>query len=194
MIDIVLETPRLILRTWRQEDRIPFSRMNADPDIMRYFLKPLDAVESDAFVDRIEKGIRERGYGLWAVEVKDLSRFIGFIGFNYTDFPSDFTPCIEIGWRLDKTAWGQGYATEGARGCLDLGFKSLGFGEVYSFTSVLNTRSEKVMIKIGMSKIKEFEHPKIEESNPLRDHVLYRILNPDRSIGNPPRAKARSRS
>jgi ribosomal-protein-alanine N-acetyltransferase len=175
-MSIVLETPRLILRTWRQEDRLPFARMNADPEVMKYFLKPLDAVESDAFVDRIEKSIRERGYGLWAVEVKESGRFIGFIGFNYTDFPSDFTPCIEIGWRLDRPAWGQGYATEGALGCLDFGFNSLGFSEVYSFTSVLNTRSEKVMKKIGMVKIKDFKHPKIEGSNPLCDHVLYRAM------------------
>ena len=171
----ILETERLILRTWRPEDREPFARMNADPDVMEYFLKRLTSAESDAFVDRIERGLSERGYGLWAAELKESGRFMGFIGFNYTDFPADFTPCIEIGWRLAAEFWGKGYATEGAAACLDLGFGKLGFTEVYSFTSKSNARSESVMKKIGMRKVREFKHPKIEEAHPLCGHVLYRI-------------------
>lgn len=177
---MIFATDRLIFRTWRPEDRASFARMNADPAVMEYLPKVLSPEESDAFVDRIEKGLRERNYGLWAVELKDDCRFMGFIGFNYTDFPSDFTPCIEIGWRLAKEFWGKGYATEGARSCLDFGFSTLGFTEVYSFTSKSNARSESVMMKIGMRKVRDFKHPKLEESNPLCDHVLYRIAAGDR--------------
>jgi RimJ/RimL family protein N-acetyltransferase len=176
-MSLVLETPRLYLRKWQKADRFPFAQMNADPAVMRYFLKPLTEEESHAFVDRIEKQMAERGYGLWAVELKQTNRFIGFIGFNYTDFPSDFTPCIEIGWRLQQASWGHGYATEGALGCLEFGFRTLGFTEIFSFTSVLNTPSEKVMQKIGMRKLKEFAHPRIEPTNPLCPHVLYRITH-----------------
>lgn len=150
--------------------------MNADPEVMRYFLKRLDESESNAFVSRIESHFAERGYGLWAVELKQKKEFIGFIGLTYTSFESDFTPCIEIGWRLKKECWGNGYATEGAMGCLFYSFNSLGLTEIYSFTSVLNKGSERIMQKIGMTKIKEFNHPNIPFSNPLRKHVLYRIV------------------
>jgi ribosomal-protein-alanine N-acetyltransferase len=174
-MSVIIETERLILRTWHHDDRRPFSLMNADPEVMEFFPKLLTSAESDAFVDRIESGMRERGYGLWATELKGAGRFMGFIGFNYTDFPSDFTPCIEIGWRLAGEFWGMGYATEGARACLDFGFGTLDFAEVYSFTSASNIRSESVMKKIGMKKVKDFKHPKLDASNPLCDHVLYRI-------------------
>ncbi len=116
---MMLATDRVILRTWRPEDREPFARMNADPEVMEFLPKLLSAEESDAFADRIERGLAERDYGLWAAEHRETGRFMGFIGFNYTDFPSDFTPCIEIGWRLAKEFWGRGYATEGAAACLD---------------------------------------------------------------------------
>jgi [ribosomal protein S5]-alanine N-acetyltransferase len=175
MIKYYFETERLYFRAWKETDKPIFAQMNANPNVMKYFVKALDARESDAFVHRIEKHINEKGYGLWAVELKEEKQFIGFIGFNYTDFQSDFTPCIEIGWRLHKDYWDQGYATEGAKGCLNYGFNCRGLDEVYSFTTVLNKGSEKVMQKIGMKKIKEFDHPNIEITHVLCKHVLYGI-------------------
>jgi ribosomal-protein-alanine N-acetyltransferase len=171
----IIETDRIILRAWKESDKKPFALMNADPEVMRYFPKMLNEGESDALAARIERQMAQFGYGLWAAQEKASGGFMGFIGFNYTDFESDFTPCVEIGWRLAKAFWDRGYATEGAKACLAYGFGTLGLRDVYSFTSALNTRSEKVMRKIGMTKVKDFSHPKIDPANELCPHVLYRI-------------------
>jgi ribosomal-protein-alanine N-acetyltransferase len=175
MINYYFETERLYFRDWKETDKPIFAQMNADPNVMKYFVKTLDTQKSNEFVNRIGKQINEKGYGLWAVELKAEKQFIGFIGFNYTDFKSDFTPCIEIGWRLHNDYWLKGYATEGAKGCLNYGFNIIDLNEAYSFTTVSNKGSEKVMQKIGMKKIKEFNHPNIATSHALCKHVLYRI-------------------
>lgn len=169
------ETLRLGFRNWRKTDAIPFARMNADPDVMQFFPARWSAEQTQEKMDSYQSEIGDKGYGLWAVEVKHAREFIGFIGFHEATFASHFTPCIEIGWRLDKRYWNFGYATEGAKGCLVRG-KVLGLKEIYSFTSALNARSERVMQKIGMIKIGEFQHPKIENDHPLKTHVLYKTF------------------
>jgi RimJ/RimL family protein N-acetyltransferase len=177
-----LETERLLLRQWREADKEPFFRMNANPRVMEYFVSTLTREESDRMVSRIESGFSLRGYGLWAVEHKSSHDFMGFIGLNHTDFPSDFTPCTEIGWRLDERFWGRGYATEGARRCLDAAFRQLGLDMVHSFTSVGNVRSVKVMKNIGLTFRKEFDNPRIEPSHPLCRHVLYGLGKDDYDV------------
>ena len=171
----VLSTERLGLRLWRPEDLEPFAKMNSDPEVMRYFPSPMSKKESEVAMQRIISHFSNYHYGLFVVETRSDQRFIGFTGFNRPAFESYFTPCVEIGWRLVNEAWGKGYATEAAAACLAYGFDKLRFDEVYSFTSVLNTPSERVMQKIGMKKEGEFEHPKIAEGSPLRTHVLYKI-------------------
>lgn len=172
---IYFESERLIFRDWKEEDLSAFRKLNADLDVMEYFLKPLSAEESDGFVFRIQAEIREEGYGLYAVEVKDTGDFIGFIGFHKANLNLGFDPFIEIGWRLKKEAWGYGYASEGAARCLAYGFETLGFTDVYSFTSIVNTRSERVMQKIEMHKMLDFDHPRIDGAHLLRPHVLYHV-------------------
>jgi len=168
----VIETERLILRTWREEDFVPFAEMNRDPLVMRYFPNKLSSEESDKLAQRIITHLDKRGYGLWAVEVKKGTPFIGFTGFNYTDFPAEFTPCIEIGWRLANPHWGKGYATEAAKACL-ASVDRWNLDKIYSFTSEINIPSQGVMQKIGMKKAGSFDHPKIDPSNRLCRHVLY---------------------
>jgi [ribosomal protein S5]-alanine N-acetyltransferase len=168
-----IETDRLVLRTWREDDRAPFALMNADPDVMEFFPAKLDSAGSDALYDKIQAHFRDKGYGLWAVEEKADGAFSGFIGFYTATFPAPFTPCVEIGWRLRKESWGKGLATEGALACLPHAFNAFGFKEIYSFTSATNRRSERVMVKIGLRKRGEFDHPSIQEGNSLRRHVLY---------------------
>jgi len=175
MSDLVLETERLRLRAWREEDIPLFARMGADPEVMRYFPRPLTAEESRAMVQKIRAGMAERGYGFWAAERKADGSFLGLIGLSLADFQSDFTPCCEIGWRLARAYWGYGYATEGARGCLGHAFDALGLESVCSFTSVHNGRSERVMRRLGMRRVGEFDHPRLEPGHLLRRHVLYRI-------------------
>lgn len=172
---IYLETKRLLFRDWEEKDLIPFSRLNADDEVMRYFPKTLSDEESHLFFEAIKSEIDECGFGLYAVEEKKSNEFIGFIGFHKASFEADFTPCIEIGWRLKKEAWGKGYATEGATACLHYGFTEMGFHDVYSFTAEINLPSQNVMKKIGMDFIKHFEHPKLPDESSLKKHVLYRI-------------------
>jgi [ribosomal protein S5]-alanine N-acetyltransferase len=171
----VLETERLLLRTWRESDLLPFSAMNEDPLVMEFFPKTLSHEESTESYKRITAFIEQTGFGLFAAEDKASRGFIGFIGFNRPSFTSSFTPCIEIGWRLDRRFWNRGLATEGAKACLEYGFSSLDLNEVVSFTSKLNTKSINVMRKIGMTFEGEFEHPNLEEGHSLRTHVLYTI-------------------
>lgn len=174
--EYVFESERLGFRRWKKSDYEPFAQMNSNREVMRYFPKQLTKEESNAFIQRIESHFEEHGYGLWAVELKESHVFIGFIGFFNTTFEAEFTPCIEIGWRLSNNFWNQGYASEGAVACLDFGFASLGFMQVHSFTSEINHPSIGVMKKIGMNCLGEFEHPRIEEGNPLKKHVLYNIV------------------
>ncbi len=170
---IWMQTPRLILRDWQEEDFPHFCAMNADPEVMRYFKSVLSESESLDLLNRIKEEISQSGYGLWAVEEKSSGEWAGFIGLHLIVFESSFTPCVEIGWRLKKSAQGRGLATEGAREVLDFARDKLALQGVYSFTSILNRPSENVMKKLGMEKIDEFDHPLIPEGHELRRHVLY---------------------
>ncbi len=172
---IYFETKRLVFRDWKEQDLSDFRKMNKDPRVMEYFTKALTDEETDKFYNVIQDEFDHYGYGLYAVEIKQSSDFIGFIGFHWANFKSPFTPCIEIGWRLKYDVWGNGFATEGAKACLKYGLDQLGFNKIYSFTSKINLPSEHVMKKVGMVKVMEFEHPNIIENNPLRNHVLYSI-------------------
>jgi RimJ/RimL family protein N-acetyltransferase len=174
MSKIFIETPRLILRQWTETDYQPYIELNQDKDIMEFFPNVSTAVETLAQIDRFMTRIEQNGYGFFAVERKDNGQFIGFTGLSQPGFESHFTPCVEIGWRLSKANWNQGFATEAASACLEYGFNKLGLDEIYSFTSVRNKRSERVMIKIGMKKEGVFDHPSIEEGHFLKEHVLYK--------------------
>ena len=174
----VLSTPRLRLRPWRESDLAPFAALNADPAVMEHFPSVLAREESDAMARRIMARIEERGWGNWAVEVAGGEPFIGFTGLSAPAFEAHFTPCVEVGWRLARSAWGKGYATEAARAALAYGFGELGLAEIVSFTALSNRRSMAVMERIGMRRDGEFDHPKLDAASPLRRHVLYRIAAP----------------
>ncbi|HSF98396.1 MAG TPA: GNAT family N-acetyltransferase [Ornithinibacter sp.] len=171
-------TERLVLRQWREDDREPFAQLNADPEVMRYFPAPLDRGQSDAMVDRMHDLIEERGWGLWAVERRDTGAFVGFTGLAVPRHPLPFLPCVEVGWRLARQAWGRGFATEAAREALRVGFDDLGLAEVVSFTAVSNTPSRAVMERLGMVRdmAEDFDHPALAVGDPLRRHVLYRTV------------------
>lgn len=172
-----LSTPRLLLRRWRGADREPFAAINADPQVMEYFPAPLTRRQSDELVDSIEAGFERHRFGLWAVEVRQSAELIGFTGLAVPSFEAHFTPAVEAGWRLARSAWGCGYATEAARAALAFGFVQRDLSEIVSFTSVDNRRSRAVMERLGMTRdaADDFDHPGIEPGDPLRRHVLYRI-------------------
>lgn len=178
-LPLEINTERLLLRRWRDEDRALFAAMNADPRVMEFFPALQSRTESDASVDRAEAHFALRGYGMWAVEVVGAP-FIGFIGLNVPRFEAPFTPCVEIGWRLAADHWGRGYATEGARAVVAFAFERLGLEEIVSMTVPANLRSRHVMEKLGMTHDPgdDFDHPLIEHGSRCSRHVLYRLRNP----------------
>jgi RimJ/RimL family protein N-acetyltransferase len=175
---VSLHTDRLILRPWRPEDRAPFAELNADPEVMRHFPSVLAATDSASLADRIDACFAQDGWGLWAVEVPDVAPFIGFVGLAHADRVLG-RPCIEVGWRLASAHWGRGYAPEAARECLRFGFDELGLPEVVSFTVPANRPSRRVMEKIGLELMLEFDHPALPIGDPLRRHVLYGMTADD---------------
>ena len=169
-----LRTDRLLLRHWREEDREPFAEMNADREVMEHFPARLTRAESDAFVDRVEQGFADLGFGLWAVEAG--GELVGFTGLSVPRvhvawMDTREQPVVEVGWRLRRSAWGLGYATESARECVRFAFEDLGRDEVVSFTVVGNLRSRAVMERLGMRYLTAYDHP--VEGGPDLPSVCY---------------------
>jgi len=173
---VAFETPRLLLRAWRETDRAPFREMNADAQVMRYFPSVLTAEETDALLEGFRLHFEQHGFGLWAVALKETNEFAGFIGLAVPAFEAHFTPCVEIGWRLAARFWNRGLATEGAAAVLAFAHNNLGLEQIVSFTVVENSASRRVMEKIGMIRDLrgDFDHPRIPKEHPLCRHVLYR--------------------
>lgn len=144
---------------------------------MEFFPTTLSRDESDTFVDRIEEHFDHHGFGLWAVELRSSSEFVGYVGLWSTNFEAHFTPAIEVGWRLARNSWGAGLATEAARAALADGFDRIGIEEIVSFTAAINLSSRRVMEKLGMTHdpSEDFEHPSLPAGHVLRPHVLYRL-------------------
>jgi RimJ/RimL family protein N-acetyltransferase len=178
-----LVTQRLLLRHWRDSDGPEFARLNADPEVMRHFPGPLHPDDSDALLRRIAGELDERGWGLWALEERAGGPVLGFTGLAPVFFEAPFTPAVEIGWRLRRSHWGRGLASEAARAALAFAFGELALDEVVAFTTVGNERSRAVMRRLGMTRdaADDFEHPRLPEGDPLRPHVLYRVRRPLRS-------------
>jgi RimJ/RimL family protein N-acetyltransferase len=171
-----LTTDRLLLRQWKDSDREPYAALNADPAVMEHFPAMLTRAESDAMIDRLSAGFEQRGFGLWAAEVRETGQFIGFIGLSVPAFEAPFLPGVEIGWRLAKDAWGNGYATEGARAALAYAFGPAALEEVLSFTATTNKPSQRVMERIGMTHdpADDFDDPAVP-AGPLRRCVVHRL-------------------
>ena len=178
-MSVTLSTARLVLRPWTAADRGPFAQLNADPAVMEFFPAPLTRAESDGLMDRLMDGFAQHGFGLWAVEAPGAG-LVGFTGLSVPSYETAFTPCVEVGWRLARHAWGKGYAREAAREALRFGFEDAGLREIVSFTVPANVRSRRVMEAVGMTRdvAGDFEHPRLPVGHALRPHVLYRIAAP----------------
>ena len=173
---IEFDTPRLHLRRWRESDREPFAIMNADPAVMEYFLSLQSRAASEASIDAWQAQFDSQGWSNWAAELIESGQFVGFVGLAVPRRVLPFSPCVEVGWRLARSFWGRGLATEPARGALRVGFGQLCLPEIVSFTAIGNQRSRAVMERIGMRNAsQDFEHPGIPEGHALRLHCLYRI-------------------
>ena len=174
-----LATDRLLLRQWRPEDLDPFAALGADPEVMRYFPSTHDRERSEEVAREFASAIDELGWGFWAVEVRHGAPFIGFVGLGEPGFEAHFMPAVEVGWRLAREHWGQGYATEAARAAVEFGFDQLGLDEIVAMSAPANARSRRVMERLGMTHdpADDFDHPRLPPG-PLKRHVLYRLARP----------------
>lgn len=172
-----LSTARLLLRRWREEDREPFQRLNADLRVMEFLPGLMPPAASDRLILRIEQHFERYGFGLWAAELRESGALLGFIGLSVPQFEAPFMPAVEIGWRLSAEYWGRGLATEGAQAALRYGFETGGLSRIVSFTVPQNLRSRRVMEKLGMTHDPDddFDHPSLPPGHRLRRHVLYRM-------------------
>jgi RimJ/RimL family protein N-acetyltransferase len=176
----MIETERLILRPFRDEDRTPFAEINAHPEVGAWLAGVLTREESDALIDRISAHIAEHGFGFFAAERKADARLVGAIGLQIMGAGLPGAGGIELGWRLHPDAQGSGLATEGARAARDWAFADLDVDEVLAITAATNVRSQAVMRKIGMIRdpARDFDHPRLAADHPLRRHVFFRVGRP----------------
>jgi RimJ/RimL family protein N-acetyltransferase len=175
---IIIETERLILRTWKESDIAPIVALNKDPRVMEFFPSVLTQKQTEEFIKRLEKHFEKHGFTLYPVELKKTHQCIGFVGLATIPFKTAFTPAIEIGWRLAYDYWGKGYATEAAKAVLNYAFNDLKMNKIVSFTTSKNVGSRRVMEKIGMihNPKYDFNHPKLGKDSPLLKHVFYEII------------------
>jgi ribosomal-protein-alanine N-acetyltransferase len=172
-----LITARLVLREWRVEDREPYAALNADPAVREFFPERLARAQSDAQIAVFEDHFAAHGFGMWALALRAGGELIGFTGMDLATYEAPFAPAIEIGWRLARSAWGHGYATEAALATLEFGFEQLELHEIVAATTPSNLRSRAVMERLGMTNDPrdDFDHPEIAAGHPLCRHVLYRL-------------------
>lgn len=175
----MIQTERLLLRPWREEDRTPFAAMNADANVRRFYPTLLTREESDASIERYKAMCKRDSFCFFAAELRETSAFIGCIGLQTMRFqlPRVSQPAVEIGWRLTPEVWGRSLAPEGARAVLRFAFEQRNLSEVVAITTPANLPSRRVMEKLGMTHDPQdaFDHPKIPAGHSLRRHVLYRI-------------------
>ncbi|WP_332911174.1 GNAT family N-acetyltransferase [Algoriphagus boritolerans] len=173
MNQYLFTTPRLGFRTWLSFDLDEFASINSDPEVMRFFQQPLSRAETQAMMDRMQRMFEERGFCYFAVDLLETKELIGTIGLGWKTFESDFTPCVDIGWRIGKKWWNKNLASEGALACLNFAEQNQ-IEEVVSMASIGNVASIQVMKKIGMSFWKEFDHSELKNFPEIQRCSLYR--------------------
>ncbi len=162
-------------RNWLAEDLPTMAKINADNEVMAYFPAPVNVAGTSAFIERMQAQYAEKNYCYFAVDLLVDQTFIGFIGLNDQSFHAEFTQYVDIGWRLDKKFWHNGYASEGAKKCLEYAFQELNLGTIQSIAPTINLPSIQVMKKIGMEKLLTFKHPKLKNDTRLENCVCYQI-------------------
>ena len=145
----MIETPRLRLRCWREADRQAFAAMNADPEVMLDAGGPLSRAASDAKLDRYAASFDRHGFCRWAVESREGS-FLGYAGIMPVPEGHPLGPHFDIGWRLVRSAWGLGFATEAASAALGDAFSRAGLAEVLAYTATDNVRAQRVMERLKL--------------------------------------------
>ena len=173
----LFKSERLGFRNWKKSDIDEFAKMNADRDVMEFFHKTLTKKETIEFINKTSKHYENNGYNYFATEIIDTGEFIGFIGMGYETYDNPFYPATNIGWRLKKSAWGKGYATEGAKECINYAFTELNIKKILASCVPNNKNSEKIMQKVGMVKKGEFIDPRFKDFPDYENFICYEIKN-----------------
>ena len=168
---------RLGFRNWIDSDISKMIDISSDSDVMEFFPVTATKIQTVEFIDKMRLMCIEKGYCYFAVDHLKDERFIGFIGLCYQTYESQFTPGVDIGWRLNKKYWNNGLATEGAKKCLDYGLNKLGLKKIIATTPIINIKSIRIMEKVGMEKLTEFKHPRLRSDKRLEDCVCYEITS-----------------
>jgi RimJ/RimL family protein N-acetyltransferase len=171
----IFKSERLGFRNWTNDDLEEFAKLNSDKAVMEHFPEILSKKEVGKFIDRLKKHYAHNGFTYYATEILETKELIGMIGLAFQEYKTNFTPAIDIGWRLKRKAWGKGYATEGANRCLKYAFDELGINKIIAVCTIKNKKSENVMKKIGMTKIGEFNHPEMKKHPAYEKHFCYEI-------------------
>ncbi len=177
---VIIETNRLLLRRWTPRDVVPFHAMGQDREVMRYLGPPMSLEDCVATVTRMNALQDEHGYCFWAVERRDDPAFIGFCGLKPGPMGTPIADDVEIGWRLARTTWGQGYAREAAQASLGWGWANLDINHISAITVQDNVRSRGLMERLGMTRVADgdFDHPAVADGDPLKRHLTYRATRP----------------
>lgn len=166
---------RLGFRLWEEKDTEEMILINQDPMVMEFFPDLMSKEQTKTFIRNMNDMYHQYGYCYFAVDILKNQSFIGFIGLAWQTYDAFFTPCVDIGWRIATQAWNKGYATEGARRCLEFARQNMGITKIYAVAPKINTKSERIMIKIGMQKSGEFDHPFLSQHQRLQRCVVYEI-------------------
>jgi RimJ/RimL family protein N-acetyltransferase len=173
----MIETERLILRKWRNDDVDPFAAMCADPRVMATLGTVMTRPETMALIDRLVSLQARDGHCFWALEKRYTGEFIGWCGLIRGNAPT-IAGKLEIGWRLAHDHWGQGYAREAAQAALDWGFANrVDDDSIWAVTTPGNSRSWGLMQRLGMvrNRALDFDHPLVPDGSPLKRHITYCI-------------------
>ncbi|WP_291725379.1 GNAT family N-acetyltransferase [Bernardetia sp.] len=174
----IFTSKRLGFRNWLPSDTEKLFKLNSDKEVMEFFPFLPSLEQTEALIEKMTSQFEKYGFCYFAVDELETNEFIGFIGIAEQNFEADFTPCVDIGWRLDKKYWGKGYASEGAKRCLEFAFEEKGLDAIKSVAPKINQKSIRVMEKIGMQHVKDFKHPALKDDKRLETCVLYEIKNP----------------
>lgn len=174
--EYIFKSERLGFRKWRDEDIEEFGKLNSDEEVMEHFPKTLSKKEVEYFIEKLKNHHEENGFTYYATEILETKEFIGMIGLAFQKYKTEFTPAIDIGWRLKRSSWGKGYATEGAKKCVEYAFNELDIKRIISVCTITNQKSENVMKKIGMTKVGEFNHPELSNHPDYEKHFCYEII------------------
>ena len=171
----MIETPRLLMRRWREADLDPYAALMADPRVADWLGGVLTRAETAARIERQLQSIDRDGFGRLAVERRADGAFLGHCGLMQAHPDIPFAPAMEAGWALIPDAWGQGYAAEAARAVVEDGFVRLGLAEIVAFTTPANLRSQAVMARAGFVRdpSRDFDHPALAQDHPLRPHIVF---------------------